>query len=423
LAATFPTTVASTTNITAGTITTVTNLTNLPSIPSNWLTAAGIAASALNGKGDWNVGKTGYSLTATTGLGNQTANITGNLSGSVGSVTGLTAANLDVAVSTRLATAGYTAPDNAGISSNGSAIAALNDITVADILGATVPDTYTIGQVGYQLGLIAAPVAGSTSLNTRATGFVLTTGSETNSYLDTRVADGTLHTIDDDTNVIDCYYEAEVGQTGIPVAVSILANLQSGNDIVTVYGYNWGTTSWEAVGTLPGTGSSSLSNYSWPLFGAHVGTGANLGKVRVRFAILSGGSSPSLQIDLFYVQYAVVATDSMFEGQAQSGTSASITFPTTANANNGYYIPGVVVLTGGTGAGQASRITAYNGTTKVADVATPWIVTPDATTTFAVKHWANVRVQNMEDDVITAASIASDAGAEIATAVWDKVLS
>lgn len=44
-----------------------------------------------------------------------TGNITGNLSGSVGSVTGLTAANLDVAVSTRLATAGYTAPDNPSI--------------------------------------------------------------------------------------------------------------------------------------------------------------------------------------------------------------------------------------------------------------------------------------------------------------------
>jgi len=47
LAATFPTTVASTTNITAGTITTVTNLTNLPTIPANWLTAAGIATGAL----------------------------------------------------------------------------------------------------------------------------------------------------------------------------------------------------------------------------------------------------------------------------------------------------------------------------------------------------------------------------------------
>jgi hypothetical protein len=32
---------------------TVTTLTNLPSIPANWLTATGIAASALNGKGDW----------------------------------------------------------------------------------------------------------------------------------------------------------------------------------------------------------------------------------------------------------------------------------------------------------------------------------------------------------------------------------
>lgn len=46
LAATFPSTVASPTNITAGTLTTVTNLTNLPSIPANWITAAGIAADA-----------------------------------------------------------------------------------------------------------------------------------------------------------------------------------------------------------------------------------------------------------------------------------------------------------------------------------------------------------------------------------------
>jgi hypothetical protein len=100
---------------TVTTTTTATNLTNLPSIPANWITAAGITAAALNGKGDWNVGKTGYTLTAGTGLGNQTANITGSLSGSVGSVTGLTVANLDVAVSTRLATAGYTAPlDAAG---------------------------------------------------------------------------------------------------------------------------------------------------------------------------------------------------------------------------------------------------------------------------------------------------------------------
>lgn len=46
---TFPTnaTLASTTNITAGTITTTTNLTNLPAITANWLTAAGIANDAI----------------------------------------------------------------------------------------------------------------------------------------------------------------------------------------------------------------------------------------------------------------------------------------------------------------------------------------------------------------------------------------
>lgn len=44
---------ATPTNITAGVITTVTTLTNLPAITANWLTAAGIAAAALNGKGDW----------------------------------------------------------------------------------------------------------------------------------------------------------------------------------------------------------------------------------------------------------------------------------------------------------------------------------------------------------------------------------
>lgn len=64
LAATFPSgTVANTTNITAGTVTTV----------------------------------------------------SGNVNGSVGSVTGLTASNLDTTVSSRLASASYTAPDNASI--------------------------------------------------------------------------------------------------------------------------------------------------------------------------------------------------------------------------------------------------------------------------------------------------------------------
>lgn len=44
---TYPATIASTTNITAGTITTTTNLTNLPAITAGWLTATGIASDAI----------------------------------------------------------------------------------------------------------------------------------------------------------------------------------------------------------------------------------------------------------------------------------------------------------------------------------------------------------------------------------------
>lgn len=50
---------------TSDAVATVTTLTNLPAIPNNWLTAAGIAADALDDKGNWNVGKTGYSISGT----------------------------------------------------------------------------------------------------------------------------------------------------------------------------------------------------------------------------------------------------------------------------------------------------------------------------------------------------------------------
>ena len=139
---TFPTnaTLASTTNITAGTITTTTNLTNLPSIPANWLTATGIAAAALNGKGDWATtnptnltaaqiatgvwqdttagdfttpASVGLSVMNGVSLGTgltvaAVSGAVGSVTGAVGSVSGLTASNLDVTVSSRLASANIT---------------------------------------------------------------------------------------------------------------------------------------------------------------------------------------------------------------------------------------------------------------------------------------------------------------------------
>lgn len=84
---TFPASVASPTNITAGTITTVTNLTNAPT--------AGDFTAAMK-----------TSLNAATPA---------SVTGAVGSVVGLTASNLDATVSSRLASASYTAPDNTSV--------------------------------------------------------------------------------------------------------------------------------------------------------------------------------------------------------------------------------------------------------------------------------------------------------------------
>jgi len=67
-----------------------------------------------------------------TGVASVQGNVTGSVAsvtGAVGSVTGLTVANLDVAVSTRLATAGYTAPPSAA--SNATAV--LDEIIEAAI--------------------------------------------------------------------------------------------------------------------------------------------------------------------------------------------------------------------------------------------------------------------------------------------------
>jgi len=68
---------------------------------------------------------------------------------------------------------------------------------------------------------------------------------------------------------------------------------------------------------------------------------------------------------------------------AQAGAATTITLDAAASAVTDFYKNDLIVLTGGTGAGQGRYCTAYNGTTKVATVST-WATNPDVTTTFAI---------------------------------------
>lgn len=68
---------------------------------------------------------------------------------------------------------------------------------------------------------------------------------------------------------------------------------------------------------------------------------------------------------------------------AQAGAGTTITLDASASAVDDFYNGCRIVTTGGTGSGQTRTITDYNGTTKVATVAT-WDTNPDVTTTFDI---------------------------------------
>ena len=60
------------------------------------------------------------------------------------------------------------------------------------------------------------------------------------------------------------------------------------------------------------------------------------------------------------------------EGLAQGGGNNTITLNALADSNNNTYVGQLVFLFAGTGMDQARRITAYNGSTKVATVDRNW---------------------------------------------------
>lgn len=71
-------------------------------------------------------------------------------------------------------------------------------------------------------------------------------------------------------------------------------------------------------------------------------------------------------------------------GTAQAGSSSSITLASGASSVTNYYVGLPITITGGTGSGQTRRITAYNGTTKVATITPNWTVNPNNTSTYSL---------------------------------------
>jgi hypothetical protein len=303
-------------------IPTVTTLTNLPAITSGWLTATGIAASALDGKGNWNVGKTGYTLTATTGLGNQTANLTGNLSGSVGSVTGavgsvtaavtlptipanwitaagiaadaIGASELAADAASEIGTAVWaatgrdlsTTPPTAaavadavwdevlsghsGVGSTGAALAAAGGS--GDPWATALPGSYGAGTAGYVLGTnVNATISSRMATYTQPTGFLATTFPSGTVASTTNITAGTVTagTVSDKTG----YSLATAPPTAAAIADAVWDEVQSGHTTTGTFGkYLDAAVSGVSTG---GVSAADIADAVWDeAASGHVGAGS-----------------------------------------------------------------------------------------------------------------------------------------------------
>jgi hypothetical protein len=76
-------------------------------------------------------------------------------------------------------------------------------------------------------------------------------------------------------------------------------------------------------------------------------------------------------------------------GNVVSATSTTITLAQTASATTDYYVNQTIEILSGTGAGQTNKITAYNGSTKVATVQNSWGTVPTSSSAYLVRDPAH----------------------------------
>jgi hypothetical protein len=72
------------------------------------------------------------------------------------------------------------------------------------------------------------------------------------------------------------------------------------------------------------------------------------------------------------------------EGLAQAGGASTITLNTLASSVDDVYVGQAIFIRSGTGDDQRKFITAYDGTTKIATVHSPWDIIPDSTSAYVM---------------------------------------
>lgn len=115
-----------------------------------------------------------------------------------------------------------------------------------------------------------------------------------------------------------------------------------------------------------------------------------------------------------YVVFGSGSHDETATGLAQAGAASTITLKSSASSTDDIYNNNIINIASGTGVGQTRRITAYNGTTKVATVSQSWVTNPDATSGYMIYVSSEASVDELAATV-TSAQLVDD--------IWDELAS
>lgn len=351
-------------------IPTVTNLSNLPAITANWLTATGIAASALDGKGDWNIGKTAYALsqsfpanfadlavTPTTGRVDVNAN--NDKTGY-----GVTSLATDVITAASIQANALTGKGNWNVDKTGYSISA----TGLDLI-----------LQGSDFGLAMADAIWDEILTGATHNITNSAGKRVRDVIDSVV----IYT--------DTAVSATVNSITLPVGASAVDGTYDPADITIVGGTGVGQS--RLILQYAGATKTAIVDRNWKTIPD--GTSA--------FAITTNAGREHVN-----------------EGLAQAGGTNTITLNTLASGITDVYVGQIVFIRSGTGDDQSGTVIAYNGTTKIATIHKNWGVQPDGTSAYVMLPASPVEVT---DNAVTAiqTGLATSAALAITDGVVDDI--
>lgn len=132
------------------------------------------------------------------------------------------------------------------------------------------------------------------------------------------------------------------------------------------------------------TGNNATTNTGYWSAALSTLTGFTTGGIYLAL-VNNSSASPTDQLRKF--QFGSAEGDILSEirtGTLQAATSASVTLDANASSVTDFYRDSVIVITGGTGVGQARVINQYNGSTKIAVIFRAFYTTPDNTSKFSI---------------------------------------